>query len=140
MAQAGGQRLLQLPRGADQRPHPRGLPLPRHRSLAAYAAAARPETPHDLGADRDARGPLAAQTPDPPPLAQPTLRRQTPKVGAVCGKAARTVLCGGRSVMGVPTAIRNPRWHLGSFVWARIAQAEVAPAEGDIRVFWVDLG
>ena len=27
-----------------------------------------------------------------------------PKVGAVCGKAARTVLCGGRSVMGVPTA------------------------------------
>src|SRR5215213_7262464 len=31
--------------------------------------------------------------------------RQTPKVGAVCGNAARTVLCGGRSVMGVPTAI-----------------------------------
>jgi hypothetical protein len=26
-------------------------------------------------------------------------------VGAVCGKAARTVLCGGRSVMSVPTAI-----------------------------------
>src|SRR5216684_259878 len=35
------------------------------------------------------------------------VRRQTPEVGAVCGKAARTVLCGGRSVMGVPTAIRN---------------------------------
>jgi hypothetical protein len=31
--------------------------------------------------------------------------RQTPKVGAVCGNAARTVLCGGRPVMGVPTAI-----------------------------------
>jgi hypothetical protein len=28
-----------------------------------------------------------------------------PKVGAVCGKAARTVLCGGRSAMSVPTAI-----------------------------------
>ena len=27
-----------------------------------------------------------------------------PEVGAVCGKAARTDLCGGRSVMGVPTA------------------------------------
>ena len=27
------------------------------------------------------------------------------KVGAVCGKAARTVLCGGRSAMSVPTAI-----------------------------------
>ena len=85
MAQAGGQRLLQLPRGADQRPHPGGLPLPRHRSLAAYAAAARPETSNDLAADRDARRPVAPQTPDPPPLAQPTLRRQTPKVGAVCG-------------------------------------------------------
>src|ERR1039458_7018256 len=40
-------------------------------------------------------------------MAKPTLRRQTPKVGAVCEKAARTVLCGGRSVMGVPTAIDN---------------------------------
>src|SRR5215217_4073383 len=28
-----------------------------------------------------------------------------PKVGAVCGKAARTVLCGGRSAMSVPTAM-----------------------------------
>src|SRR5215216_836964 len=27
-----------------------------------------------------------------------------PEVGAVCGKAARTVLCGGRSAMSVPTA------------------------------------
>src|SRR5260370_830612 len=33
------------------------------------------------------------------------LRRQTPEVGAVCGKAARTDLCGGRAVMDVPTAI-----------------------------------
>ena len=38
-------------------------------------------------------------------LARATLRRQTPKVGAVCGKAARTVLCGGRAVTRVPTAI-----------------------------------
>ena len=34
-----------------------------------------------------------------------TLCRQTPEVGAVCGKAARTVLCGGRSAMSVPTAM-----------------------------------
>jgi hypothetical protein len=43
-----------------------------------------------------------------------TLRRQTPKVGAVCPNRARTVLCGGRSVMGVPTAtkpLRNPSRH-----------------------------
>ena len=31
--------------------------------------------------------------------------RSTSEVGAVCRKAARTVLCGGRPVMGVPTAI-----------------------------------
>src|SRR5260370_29831369 len=35
------------------------------------------------------------------------VRRQTPEVGAVCGKAARTVLCGGRSAMSVPTAIAS---------------------------------
>jgi hypothetical protein len=29
----------------------------------------------------------------------------SPEVGAVCGKAARTDLCGGRPAMGVPTAI-----------------------------------
>ena len=33
------------------------------------------------------------------------LCRRTPKVGAVCPNWARTVLCGGRSVMSVPTAI-----------------------------------
>jgi hypothetical protein len=33
------------------------------------------------------------------------LRRQTPEVGATCGKAARVDLCGGRSATGVPTAI-----------------------------------
>src|SRR5882724_6615289 len=33
------------------------------------------------------------------------VRRHSPEVGAVCGKAARTVLCGGRSEMSVPTAI-----------------------------------
>src|SRR4030088_312298 len=33
------------------------------------------------------------------------VRRHSLGVGAVCGKAARTVLCGGRSAMGVPTAI-----------------------------------
>ena len=32
--------------------------------------------------------------------------RHTPEVGAVCGKAARTDLCGGRPAMGVPTATK----------------------------------
>src|SRR5260221_14765538 len=34
-----------------------------------------------------------------------TLCRHTPKVGAVCPNWARTDLCGGHSVMSVPTAI-----------------------------------
>src|SRR5258708_20625544 len=33
------------------------------------------------------------------------VRRHSPEVGAVCGKAARTDLCGGRLEMSVPTAI-----------------------------------
>ena len=36
--------------------------------------------------------------------ASSSIARQSSKVGAVCGSAARTVLCGGRSVMVVPTA------------------------------------
>src|ERR1700676_4419570 len=35
------------------------------------------------------------------------VRRHSPKVGAVCGNSARADLCGGRSEMTVPTAIRN---------------------------------
>jgi len=35
--------------------------------------------------------------------------RQSSKVGAVCGNAARTVLCGGRSAMIVPTATTTVR-------------------------------
>src|SRR3979409_2092333 len=35
------------------------------------------------------------------------VRRHSPEVGAVCGKAARTDLCGGRSKMSVPTAIAS---------------------------------
>jgi putative tryptophan/tyrosine transport system substrate-binding protein len=49
-----------------------------------------------VGAD-DATGErVAAKTDHPPSLAKRSLRRHTPEVGAVCGKAARTVLCGGR--------------------------------------------
>ena len=36
--------------------------------------------------------------------ASSSIARQSSKVGAVCGNAARTVLCGGRSAMVVPTA------------------------------------
>ena len=38
-----------------------------------------------------------------------TLLPSLPEVGAVCGKAARTDLCGGREVTRVPTAKRDAR-------------------------------
>src|ERR1700738_2656463 len=47
---------------------------------------------------------MAPTTTYPPPLAEPEHRRQRLKVGAVCGKAARPDLCGGREVTRVPTA------------------------------------
>ena len=45
----------------------------------------------------------------PASLAECALRRQTPEVGAECPNGARSDLCGGRSVMGVPTANIKPR-------------------------------
>ncbi len=38
-------------------------------------------------------------------LAQPAVRRHTPKAGARCVRSARRDLCGGRGVTRVPTAI-----------------------------------
>ena len=61
--------------------------------------------------------------------ASSSIARQSSKVGAVCGSAARTVLCGGRSVMIVPTAtlesmqsrpLSNRYTHLGTIWIARI--------------------
>src|SRR5208282_258011 len=58
-----------------------------------------------MAADREARRRLTPQTQNPSSLAPRALRRQTPKVGAVCGKAARTDLCGGTGATRFPTAI-----------------------------------
>src|SRR5882757_597758 len=83
------------------------IPLLRHRTLAAIAQATQSERRHDLGADYAVGQRLAPETGYPSSMAKNTLRRHAPKVGAVCGKAARTVLCGGRSAMSVPTAIAS---------------------------------
>ena len=58
--------------------------------------ASQPEGPDHVGTDDAAGGRLAPETAHPPSLAERALCRHTPEVGAVCGKAARTVLCGGR--------------------------------------------
>src|SRR4051812_30933377 len=60
------------------------------------------------GADGEVGRCLAPPTAPPSPLAERTFRRQTPKVGAECPNWARSDLGGGRSVMGVPTAIQVP--------------------------------
>src|SRR4029077_20622807 len=104
MAAAGRHRLLQLPSGADQQFVTVRVPIPRYQSLAAHAAVAEPKRWDDLGADQAAGRPLAPETENPSSVARETLRRQTPKVGAVCPNWARTDLCGGREVTRVPTA------------------------------------
>ena len=116
MAEAGRPRLLQLPRSADQQlAHwPRsGTMSPTSGGARCGGAARRIGT--DLGADDEAGGRLAPETAHPPSLAERALRRHTPEVGAVCGKAARTVLCGGRSAMSVPTAIELLRYPSAAF-------------------------
>src|SRR6516162_8120860 len=54
--------------------------------------------------------------------------RQTSEVGAVCRKAARTDLCGGRPVMGVPTAIA--RLAMGSEASALSPSPLEVPSKG----------
>jgi hypothetical protein len=65
---------------------------------------------------------MAPTTTYPPPMAEPEHRRQRLKVGAVCGKAARPDLRGGREATRVPTAT----WyllHCISPVMARLGSA-----------------
>ena len=54
-------------------------------------------------------------------MAGSALPRQTPKVGAVCGNSARTVLCGGRAVRRVPTAIHSHTLDLAAVYRVRVA-------------------
>src|SRR6202163_1407646 len=112
MVAAGRHRVSQLPPGADKRSDTDRAPLPRHQSLATHATAAEPERLDDLGADQAVGRRLAPETTNPSSVAREALRRQTPKVGAICPNWARMDLCGGREVTRVPTAIvvgRRPK-------------------------------
>src|SRR5262249_58701255 len=62
------------------------------------AEASRPQGSDHVGTEDAAGERLAPETDHPPSLAERSLCRHTPEVGAVCGKAARTVLCGGRAM------------------------------------------
>src|SRR5882757_4941720 len=105
MAGTGRQGLLQLSRRADQQSGAWYVPLLGHQTLATIAQAVQSERWNDLGEDHPVSQRLVPQTAHSSSMAGNTLRRHSPKVGAVCGKAACTVLCGGRSAMTVPTAI-----------------------------------
>src|SRR5262245_65894411 len=107
MAVARRSWLLQLSRRADQRPCTGRVPAPCRRPLAAHAAASQPQGLHHVGTDDAAGGGLAPETDHPSSLAKRSLRRHTPKVGAVCGKAARTVLCGGRAMKRTSLPLRR---------------------------------
>src|SRR6266481_3530854 len=61
-----------------------------------------------MGADRSTCRGVLTPSPYPSSLAERTLRRQIPKVGARCVNHARRDLCGGCSAMGIPTAIGLP--------------------------------
>ena len=80
---------------ADQRACPGRVPAPCHRPLAAHATASQSEGSDDVGADDATGGRVAPETKHPTSLAERSLCRHTPEVGAACGKVARAVLCGG---------------------------------------------
>jgi hypothetical protein len=82
--------LLQLSRGAHECAGFACVPTPRHRPVAAHAPASQPKDSDPVGTD-DGVGDFWLPKPI---ILHPwrSLCRHTPKVGAVCGKAARTVL------------------------------------------------
>src|SRR5439155_18586526 len=92
--------------GPEQSGRVERIPVPRRAHLATHAPAAQPEASPLVGTDAAIGQRLALKTADTSSLARSALRRQTPKVEAVCPNWARTALCGGRSAMTVPTAIR----------------------------------
>jgi len=65
--------------------------------------------------------------------ASSSIARESSKVGAVCGSAARTVLCGGRSVMVVPTATTDLVWLMGGSVLVHHAWTGQFPAGDHLR-------
>ncbi len=97
----GGARLLRLRRRARERAPPVGVPPPCHRPLETRPTPAQPEGQDDMDNDGPAGGPNPGYLTPGPECASAS----NPKVGAVCGNSARTVLCGWRAAMRVPTAI-----------------------------------
>ena len=110
MAGASRQRLLCLPCRPDQRAVTWCIPPPHSAPLGEVAPATKPKGSLRMAEGREASQRLAPQTQDPSPLASGAVCRQTLKVGAQCGSAARWELSGGRGVTRVPTGIIGGAW------------------------------
>ena len=82
---------------------------------------------HDLGAHGQTGGGVPTQTANPSSLAKRPLPCQVPEVEVECLNRARSVLCGGRPVMGVPIAIKADQPRRGPRQLQRI-QSNRSPA------------
>ena len=123
LAGAGAALLLRVSRRAHHLAAHDGVRLPRGPVLAARADAAQPEGLCPVAADQVARCTLDSIGQGPTPVAAIPLSRQTPEVGAECGRSAGSDLSGGRGVTRVPTGMachqgrtsvglrRSPPWH-----------------------------
>src|SRR6516165_6544105 len=72
---------------------------------------------------------MAPETAHPSSLAEHTLCRHSPEVGAVCGQAARTVLCGGRAMKRTSLPLRRREFIAGlgsAAAWPGAAPAQQA--------------
>src|SRR4051812_49169534 len=104
VAPVGRARLLQRSRGTGQYAHLRDVPATGDSALAAAVAPTRTENPTELGTPGGTSPAVDSLPTHPASVPQRALRRHASEVRAVCGSAARTDLCGGRSAMVVPTA------------------------------------
>jgi len=73
--------------------------------MAPHAETTQPERSDDLGTDCEASRRLSPAAANSSSVAKYALCRHAPEVGAACGNPTRAVLCGGRPVTAVPTAI-----------------------------------
>jgi hypothetical protein len=96
--------ILRVSCCADQLQSSEYLPALCYGSLATSAPAPESKRPVDMATDRSTCKGVLASTPNPLSLAERTLRRKIPNMGARCVNHARRDLCG-CSAMSIPTAI-----------------------------------
>src|SRR6476619_6986268 len=77
--------------------------------MAAVVATSQSKGLDLMGAHQTPGRPVAAAPAHPSPVARPALCRHSPEVGARCVNRARRDLCGGCSVMSIPTATIDPK-------------------------------